>query len=441
MPELDAFDDFERRFAAAYRRYLGGVPTTVDATAIARAAAVAPRARRIALPWTLRPAPALAWLVLLGLLLAALGASALFVASQRPALGLACPAGTNPDAPAPAGQARPAVDLGQSGIQSANPVYDRQSRKVVVLDWTRAWTFDVCTNTWARLGERPITQEAAVRLAYDPGTDLTIAVGATGSTWAYDVDTDTWDSRTSAPWVLTDPGRVPGWVRLAYLPDTGRVLALIGAFDGSWRAMWTYDPERDAWTNGPAFTNAPQHRWDGDGRFSSYDASAGRVIAYLPDCGDCTGDDQTWLLDPSTGAWSRAASDTPNVYRDWVEADGEVAYDEAARLTLIYGLGIGGDTWSAGVIGFDANAQSWRTLQASRTLAWTDPPKAVASTPGARMHHWLVYDAANERTILLGGEREADGTGTSRGWVSADDAWAFDATTRTWTQLLPPSTP
>ena len=81
MSELGTF---ETRFAAAYRRYLDEVPTEVDAAAVVRTVTAAhPGPRAGAWSWSLRPAPALAWLVLLALLLAALGAAAFFIGSQR----------------------------------------------------------------------------------------------------------------------------------------------------------------------------------------------------------------------------------------------------------------------------------------------------------------------------------------------------------------------
>jgi hypothetical protein len=80
MSELDAF---ETRFAAAYRRYLDEVPTEVDAAAVVRTVTAAhPGPRAGAWSWSLRPAPALAWLVLLALLLAALGAATFLIGSQ-----------------------------------------------------------------------------------------------------------------------------------------------------------------------------------------------------------------------------------------------------------------------------------------------------------------------------------------------------------------------
>jgi hypothetical protein len=80
MSELDVF---EARFVAAYRRYLDEAPSEVDAAAVVRTVTAAhPRAHAGTWPWALRTAPALAWLVLLALLLAALGAAAFFVGSQ-----------------------------------------------------------------------------------------------------------------------------------------------------------------------------------------------------------------------------------------------------------------------------------------------------------------------------------------------------------------------
>jgi len=155
MAELEVF---EARFAAAYRRYLDEVSTDVDAAAMARAAATArPRARWAAWRGALRPVPALAWLALLGLLLAALTAGLVVVGSQpqrnNPAVvpplpamvpPLApvptCPPGSTPDQPGPADQARPPTfDISLA--------FDRAAGKIVALGADGTWSFDVCTNT------------------------------------------------------------------------------------------------------------------------------------------------------------------------------------------------------------------------------------------------------------------------------------------------------
>ncbi len=410
---MSDFDVFEARFAAAYRRYLDEAPTEVDTAEVARAAAAHPRGRTIGRPWALRPAPALAWLVLLAFLVAALGAAALFVGSQRPALGFACPAGTNPDKLGPVDQDRPS-----SRFDSM--VFDRDSGKILIAVDGGTWAFDVCSNTWARMATAPFA-DMTTRLVHDADSDVTVAVAAyERAVWSYALEANTWTRRSSPPWPL-----VP-WVRLVDVPGPA-VLAMVPSDPPE---LWTYDVEADGWHRSAASAFRPPDEWDA--RFMAYDPSVDRIVAYDPnDCADCEGGDQVILVDPRTGVWSRAAAVTPDVYRSYYEPDGEIAYDESAQQTAVFALS--GDRMA--LVAYDASADRWESLWSSPRALFAQGPDTLASDPGPRLHHWLVFDSVNERILVAGGERDTGG------WVAANDVWAFDTATRRWTELLAPSTP
>lgn len=359
MPELDAFDPFERRFAAAYRRYLDEVPTAVDAVAVARAATAPRHARRIAPPWTRRPMPALTWLVLLGLLLAAFGAAALFVGSQRQGVVSACPPGTTPDEPGPAAQARPVIGDGVAAL-----AFDRRAGKVVLLaqlvERVETWTFDVCTNTWTRMHPdlhpgRPLGD--ATHTIYDVDSDATIAIDGE-STWVYDLAADTWTRMGTLP-------AVTSWNSLTWTYDP--VSGLVFAADAA--DLWSYDVETDAW----AWVSAVPWR-AGEGELA-YDASVDRIVAYAER-------GKLWLFDIRTGTWSNSRADTPEVVCGMGWPNAEIVYDEVTERTVVScSITVAYDAVAA----YDAAADRWESL---------------ANDAGP----FRVYDAANRRFVGLEGD-------------------------------------
>jgi hypothetical protein len=385
MAELDAF---EARFAAACRRYLDEAPTEVDAAAVARTVIALPPARRLPWPATLRGAPALAWLLLLAILLATLAAGIVFVGSQLQARLPAvvppvlpthvCPPGSTPDDPGPADQARPP---GWSEM-----AFDRRAGKLVVVaantdgsdqeSWTlETWTFDVCTNTWTRM--RPEQEPPALmsQLVYDVDSDLTLGVQykdwlpppeVFGSVWAYDLETNTWAEKGVAP--TNGSG--------FYDPVAGLVV----------RGQWAYDVETDTWT---------PLGWNRDcGGLCVYDTSVDRVIAYRAE--DPL---ETWVIDPRTGASSRSGAETPDcTMHMW--AYPAIVYDEAAQRTLVTG--------NTNMCAYDAAADRWETLLLR-------DPSGVLPRP-------QVYDPVNERLLMFD-----SGLG---------DIVAFDLMTHEWTVLL-----
>ncbi len=86
----------------------------------------------------------------------------------------------------------------------------------------------------------------------------------------------------------------------------------------------------------------------------------------------------------------------------------EMLYDEAAERTVAFGMRLAA---------YDATADRWEIL--------------AEADPGGSLPLPLVYDPVNRRLVGLGQGGVAD-----RGGVVA-----FDPATRTWTQLLAPSTP
>jgi hypothetical protein len=442
MTERDAF---EVRFHAAVRGYVGHVSSDLDPAELAHLIAGArPRRSRpgASLPMPAIAIPRLAWVLLLlaGLLAATVGG--MLVAGSRPNPKLpavvvplipavACPAGSNPDRPGPVGQARPPQTF------TAAMTFDRRAGRIVMLvdpdntERTQTWTFDVCTNTWTRMADGPMSggQDA---LVYDADDDLTITVDAgTNRVWAYDLTSDTWTAKAQAPAaVFPSQGRA----RMAYDPISGNVLRAVQGTPSKVPDLWTYDVGTDTWTA------------TSTGGFSSnvlvaYDASADRLVAYdYPTGGQ--GWTTTRLLDLRHGTWTDSTATTPMLIVGWFATGNEITYDETARRTVIFGRGQ--------MFAYDAAADRWDTV-------FEEASAGDGRCAGSRCRWYAttVYDPVNERLVVYGGEYEdpsrllpSQTPGPSPAYgapahspeesasVRDDSVLAFDLATRTWSVLL-----
>jgi hypothetical protein len=388
-------DRFELDLATALLVYLEGAPTQVRPLELARHFAAAHPHRRAGIGhWRMVTVPRLAWILLLAALLTALLAGALSVGSQLqrrvPAIvapvvpALVCPPGSAPDAPGPVDQARP--------FTPEMWAFDRGAGRLVTIAGAETWTFDVCTNTWARMQPNlePAGLDPTDRLVYDVDSGVTIAVGwNTGRVWAYDLAANTWTAKRDVPVDRTL------W---AYDPVSGDVVATDNADAAQW---WAYDVETDTWSpirqaNGPGLAEF------------AYDASVDRIVAYAFGAASVP---ETWLLDLRTGAWSRSDAVTPGIVAGW-GLPHSIVYDESAERTAIVS--------NSGLAAYDATADDWVFV--------------VGGDPGS-VPDLMTYDSVNER--LIGpGPTSNQGVAPGQGGVVA-----FDLLTREWTVLLGPSEP
>jgi N-acetylneuraminic acid mutarotase len=124
------------------------------------------------------------------------------------------------------------------------------------------------------------------------------ALGATGDTWAYDLDTDTW-TRVARGGGGPEPR---AYAAMAYDRQTDRVI-LFGGVTGSLEEpladTWAFDLETTTWTRLDAA--GPSARgW----HVMAADAETGTIVLFGggPSREACT--DETWIFDPRAGTWT-----------------------------------------------------------------------------------------------------------------------------------------
>jgi hypothetical protein len=344
-----------------------------------------------------------------------------------------CPAGSDPEAPGPAGQERP------SGHDAGAMVFDRHAGRIVLLAGeyqigSRTWTYDVCTNTWQQMSpaEEPPspTDLAPISLVYDADSDRTLAFTDTGQVWSYDLATDLW---THPGWfpeargiLRSPPGGFQwrGGVAALYHDRSGLVIV----YDGV--SMWAYDVEANTLAKvrqrpdpaSPAGSGAP----DGTVQFSrislGYDSRNDLVVAHVIPTE--LGEPETWTFDPGTGAWRLEASvATPEMTLVggyvWPEVGTRAVFDAASGLTLYHGPTQLDERWANQVEAYDASRRAWRTLytHALGDIDWCNgmPP---------------VYDPLNGRIVCQGG--------ASSGVSAATGVSTFSTATGQWRWLLEP---
>ena len=151
------------------------------------------------------------------------------------------------------------------------------------------------------------------------------------------------------------------------------------------------------------------------------DPTSGRLIMFGGDVDTPDGirepSGDTWAYDPSANTWTELGPSGPPSAR----AAPAMAYDPATRRVIMFGgerrrgwnFTRFGDTWA-----YDPVANTWAQLS------------PAGPAPAGRAGHVMVYDPPSGRILMFGGGDEEEEN-------FLNDLWAFDATTNTWTELIP----
>jgi hypothetical protein len=366
--------------------------------------------------------PRVAWVLLLAALLAALVGGALLVGSQQRRLPAVVP---------PVGQ----VFECPPGSDPDEPGPVDQARPRLMRDAVASVAFDRQAGRLVALGDGRIGE---------------------ADTWTFDVCTNTWTPM--------HPYRIhpkPSFnTSLVYDVDSDVTVAL----DDTHR-MWAYDLGADTWTmKGVApvdelrfydpvsglvvavgddgdestlglplrgyevetdtWTPIPQAEPLAIGphyEFFAYDASVDRLVAYANAWRAGDFEARTWLFDLRTGRWSDTSAVTPPGFTAGMWGLRPGIAYDAAAQRTVL-LGQGH------AAAYDATADRWESLWASPA---GDEPDVCGTRPECRQMPFMVYDPVNERLVVYGGT-----VWTGSGLVSPDDVLAFDTRTREWTVLL-----
>jgi N-acetylneuraminic acid mutarotase len=224
-----------------------------------------------------------------------------------------------------------------------------------------------------------------------------------GDTWIFDPATNLWREVTPAGSPMARLGSA-----IAYDALRKRIIMFGGFANRQIRNVndtWAFDVEKETWSKIETMGTAPVPRY---GLSGVIDPVADRfVISHgFAD----TRYDDTFALDLKTNTWIDVSPDTRPLKRCLHEA----IYDTNNQKMILFGgcsSGFGpcpqGDLWS-----YDAAAKTWTELK----------PRGAAPSP--RSNPALVFDPAG--TLWLFGGRLEKGFN--------DELWSFDPRSNTWTQ-------
>ena len=280
------------------------------------------------------------------------------------------------------------------------------------------WAYDLNTNTWENMNPNPAPPTSNTHAtAYDTESDRTILFGGVtvlgvgifaelNETWAYDYNSNTWTNMEPAL-----PPRARLGHRMAYDADSDLVILLgghtgFGSSAEAFRDTWAYDYNANIWTElAPAGQPTANHN------AVAYDAESDRVIHFGGEIGGGIFVNETWTYDTNANTWTRqnpSLTPTPR----WMHG---MAYDVESDRAVLFGGAedpFGGNTNETWVYDFN-------------TDLWTETQPALS--PRARRAHRMAYDVESDRTVLFGGP--------------TNETWSYDTNANTWTPLTRPASP
>jgi N-acetylneuraminic acid mutarotase len=216
--------------------------------------------------------------------------------------------------------------VGAPSVVGARAAYDSKADRLIVFgglpgDYSagnfrpasapidQTWAYDYKSNRWTQMHPKvspPARNFHA--LAYDEASDRVILFGGTGDleavlkdTWAYDYNRDTW-TQMSPP--ASPSGR--SFSQMVYDVARDRMVIFGGTDDGRgsgyarMRDTWTYDYDRDRWTElkilGPSARAY---------HMLAYDRESKQIVLFGGGGGPNAYDNQVWLFDSSKDTWTR----------------------------------------------------------------------------------------------------------------------------------------
>jgi hypothetical protein len=269
--------------------------------------------------------------------------------------------------------------------------------------------------TWANLTPASGAAPAARRNAsavFDTAHNRMVVFGGFSSTylndiWAFDLSSNTWVNLTPASGSAPAPRLTPASI---YDPDGHRMVTWSGQGQGAFfNDVWSFNLDTNTWSPFTPAGGPPQVRY---GVGYTWDPLAKELVTFAGFTSLGRFDD-VWRFKPSASTWSNVSPGTGPLARCLHAA----CYDAQKRRMIMY----------AGQNNSGPLDDIWALDLSTNT--WTDI--TPATKPSARYFSPVVYDAANNRLTMFGGQ----------GLIGFNsEVWVFDLWTKKWTQLAPSGT-
>lgn len=283
-----------------------------------------------------------------------------------------------------------------------------------------AWATEAGAQSWVNLtpgsGPAPSARRNASAILDPVENRMVIFAGTTSGTasvlndvWAFDLDTYTWANLTpTAGPPAPAPRLFPASI---YDPHGHRMITWSGQAQGVFfNDVWAFDLTNNAWSQFTPAGGPPNVRY---GVGYAFDPVARDLVTFAGFTNQGRFDD-VWRFNDQALTWTDVSPGLGPGERCLHAA----CYDAVGHRMIMFAgqnnFGPLDDLWT-----LDLNTDTWTEL--------TPLPK-----PSGRYFASLVYDAANRRATLFGGQ-----TAT----VAVNETWVFDLWTNEWTQLAPTGTP
>ncbi len=276
---------------------------------------------------------------------------------------------------------------------------------------------ETLAQSWVELTPASGPAPAARRNAsavYDPVDNRMVIYGGFGTSylgdiWAFDIDTETWSDLTPSSGPAPAARLTPASV---YDPTGHQMIMWSGQSFGSTflNDVWSFDFDTHTWSQYAPTGGPPNIRY---GVGYTWDPVAHDLVTFAGFTNMGRFHD-VWRFNDQAVTWTDVSPATGPLERCLHAA----CYDAVGHRMIMYGgqnnNGPLGDLWA-----LDLNTDTWTDI-------------TPATNPAARYFTALVYDAANRRATMFGGQTLLGAT---------SESWVFDLWTGAWTQLSPAGTP
>ena len=291
----------------------------------------------------------------------------------------------------------------------------RRLYSVVISGWLLAATC-VQAQTWVNLTPASGSAPAARRNAsaiLDSAHNRMVIFGGFSSTylndiWAFDLSSNTWTNLTPASGSMPAPRLTPASI---YDANAHRMVTWSGQGQGTFfNDVWAFDLDTNTWSPFTPAGGPPQIRY---GVGYTWDPLTKELVTFAGFTNLGRFDD-VWRFRPSASTWTNVSPGSGPLARCLHAA----CYDAQKKRMIMYaGQNNSGpldDIWA-----LDLSTNTWTDL-------------TPASKPSARFFAPVVYDAANNRVTMFGGQ----------GLIGFNsEVWVFDLWTKKWTPLTVAGTP